>query len=46
METIQFKRMIDDGYGNIHCCQLQDFSLLEINEVFCEIFDLNQFNSS
>jgi hypothetical protein len=45
METIQFRRMIDDGYGNIHCCQLQDFNLQEINNVYCGIFKLNQFNT-
>ena len=45
METIQFRRIIDDGYGNIHCCQLQDFNLQEINDVFCGIFKLNQFNT-
>lgn len=45
METIQFRRMIDDGYGNIHCCQHQVFNLLEINDVFCGIFNLNQFST-
>ena len=42
METIQFRRMIDDGYGNI---QHQVFNLLEINDVFCGIFNLNQFST-
>ena len=37
--------MIDDGYGNIHCCQMQNFNLPEINDVFCGIFNLNQFNT-